>query len=222
MWRRTKVKICGITRVEDARLAGELGVDAVGVNFHPPSPRWVDADRARQLVAAVPPAVETVGLFVDRPAGEILAVLAETGIATVQLHGSEPPRRVAERAPHRVLRAFRWQGESTAVEIAAYLAECGRLAAMPVGLLIDAHHPDARGGTGRTWDWGQAASLAAEQERTLPLVLAGGLTPENVGRAIETLRPYAVDVASGVESEPGVKDPDKLRAFFEAVRNADR
>lgn len=161
--------------------------------------------------------VETVAVFVNAAVEEMQRVVDETGISAIQLHGDEPPEVIAQLAPRRVVRAFRWKGPETCQQVEAYIGECDRLGHRPAGLLIDAHQPGVPGGTGERWDWSQARLL----ELQVPLILAGGLNPGNVAEAIRTLRPYAVDVASGVESSPGMKCPQKIRAFLQSVREAD-
>ena len=216
--RRTKIKVCGITCLGDAALAGQLGADAIGLNFYAPSPRCISVEAAREIVAVLPPAIETVAVFVDMPVEQIAEIIAQTGISMAQFHGKEPAAAVAELAPHRVLRAFRWQGTSTVTEVNTYLDQCHAAGRLPAGLLIDTHRRGVPGGTGESWDWQQAADWACP----LPTMLAGGLTPDNVADAIRSLHPYGVDVAGGVEARPGVKDPQKLRAFFAAVHQMDR
>lgn len=215
---RTKVKVCGVTRVEDAVTACNLGADAIGLNFYPPSPRCLSVDQARRIVAALPAFVDSVAVFVNASVAEMTEIAAATGVACIQLHGDEPPEIVAQLSPRRVLRAFRWKGPETAEDISNYVRECDRLGLRPVGLLIDAYCQGLPGGTGDRWEWSEAKLL----ELDLPLILAGGLDSTNVGSAIAQLHPYAVDVASGVESSPGVKDSEKLRAFFASVAESSR
>lgn len=206
----TKVKICGITRVEDARLAVELGAAALGFNFYRPSPRYIEPGAARRIIAQLPPLVMAVGVFADETEGEhVAAVAREAGVSAVQLHGPKFPALDGALENYRVIRGI-------AVRQGLDPADWSRLAAS--AFLLDAFDPELLGGTGKTFDW----SLAREAKRYGPIILAGGLTPENVGRAVREVRPYAVDVASGVESAPGKKDPAKLRAFFAAVEEADR
>jgi phosphoribosylanthranilate isomerase len=216
-----RVKICGITRPDDAVAAAEAGADAVGLNFFAGSPRCVDAARAREIVAAVPPGVTKVGVFVNAALDAILAARDSLQLALIQLHGDEPPEFLAELcrasggAP--VMRAFRL-GPGGLAEIDAYLRTCRRLGCPPALVLLDAHRAGIFGGTGETCDW----SLAAEYhqlEDAPPLVLAGGLTPDNVATAILQVRPFAVDTASGVETGVGKKDAEKMRRFAaEAAR----
>jgi phosphoribosylanthranilate isomerase len=201
----TYVKICGICRVEDGRAAAAAGASAIGIVFWPGSPRVVDLDAARAIVAALPAGVPAIGVFVNQAVDEINEVVRHAGLFGVQLHGDEPPDIIA-RIRRPVVRALS-------------LETIGRLEAVPahVTVLLDAHDPAARGGTGRAIDWARARAVS-ERRR---IVLAGGLTPENVGEAIATAKPYAVDVSTGVERAPREKDHARIAAFVEAVRTAD-
>jgi phosphoribosylanthranilate isomerase len=198
------VKICGITRLTDAEAAVEAGADALGFVFWPDSPRFVDPYRARAIVAALPPFVTAVGLFVNQPIEYVNGIASLVRLGAVQLHGDETPAYAA-RIGRPIVKA---------ITVAA--PEEGPMAEWPasVTMLVDAHDPERRGGTGRTVDWGRAATVAAAR-RTL---LAGGLTPDNVREAIAQVRPYGVDVSSGVEAKPGVKDRARLTALFDAIR----
>ena len=199
-----RVKICGIRRTEDALLAAELGAWAVGFVFWPGSARFIDPYRARRISTALPPWVVPVGVFVNQPAEYVSAVASLVRLGVVQLHGSETPEMV-ERMPQRVIK-------SVAVTSDFDESSVDRIPAR-AGVLLDAHDPERHGGTGTTVDWSRAAA-AARRRRVL---LAGGLRPENVRTAIDTVRPFGIDVSSGVESAPGVKDPDRLRALFAAL-----
>jgi phosphoribosylanthranilate isomerase len=192
------VKICGITRIEDAVAAVDAGANAIGFVFWPGSPRFIDPFRARTIARRLPPFVTPVGLFVNQPREFIAGVASLVGLGAVQLHGDETPE-FAARMGAPVIKAL-------AVD---------RAAAWPAGttLLLDAHDPVRRGGTGLTIDWTAAARLAAARR----VLLAGGLTPENVADAIACVRPFGIDVSSGVERAPGVKDHQRIRALFEAV-----
>jgi phosphoribosylanthranilate isomerase len=195
------LKICGLTTEADAAHAAAAGATALGVIFAPASPRCVTADRARDIVRAVPPEVPVVGVFVNAPLEEIVATVAHTGIRFVQLHGDEP-ESYASTLKMPLLRA-------AGVDVA--------IGAWPTAtLLLDAVSAAARGGTGRRVDWQQAADIARRRKT----VLAGGLTPDNVAEAIATVRPYGVDVSSGVEAAPGRKDRDKVTRFLENARKA--
>ena len=203
-----RVKICGIRRLEDALLATELGASAIGFVFWPSSPRFVDPYRARSIVAALPPLVTTVGVFVDQPQEHVLGVARLLGLGAVQLHGQESPQSYQDGAQRTI----------KAVPVVADRDCLPDVKAVPARatVLLDAHDPVKRGGTGRTIDWRQAAAAA----RVRRIILSGGLNADNVRAAIDVVRPYAVDVSSGVESSPGVKDPGKLRALFAVLGTA--
>jgi phosphoribosylanthranilate isomerase len=196
------VKICGITRAEDAAAAVECGAGALGFVFWPGSPRFIDPYRARAIVATLPPFVTTVGLFVNQPVDYVTGVASLVRLGAVQLHGDETPGYAA--------------GISTPV-IKAVTVDDPQLSIWPAHttLLLDAHDPEKRGGTGRTVDWAAAATVAARRTT----LLAGGLTPENVAEAVVRVRPFGIDVSSGVERSPGVKDHQRLRALFEALHD---
>jgi phosphoribosylanthranilate isomerase len=200
----TRIKICGVTSPDDARLAAELGAVAIGMIFWPRSPRHVTIDIARTIVAALPAGVESVGVFVDQTADDVRKIVRAAGLATVQLHGSENVHDY-EIDGRRVIKAVAVRGVED-IEVASSLPS----SVLP---LLDAHDPVSRGGTGRTIDWTLAARVAASR----PVVLSGGLHAGNVVEAIRVVRPYAIDVSSGVEQAPGRKDPVKLRALFAAV-----
>jgi phosphoribosylanthranilate isomerase len=204
---RLKVKICGITRLEDALTAVQLGADALGFNFWPRSKRHVTPAAARAIVRRLPPLVTAVGVFVDPTREEVLAAVDTAGVTMAQLHGDESPE-LCLSIPIPVLKAIRVADGSSLAALASYEVR---------GFVLDTPSP-GYGGSGRTFDW----SLVAEAARAMPVILAGGLTPENVAEAVRSVRPWAVDVASGVESAPGIKDPDKMRRFLEAAQEADR
>jgi phosphoribosylanthranilate isomerase len=204
-----KVKICGVTSLEDARLALAEGAWAVGMIFHEPSPRACSPDVAAGICAELKRHAETVGVFVNRPLDEVAEMADGLGFTALQLHGDEGPTYCDE--------LFRRTG-ATIIK-AARVGSKADIQAMDAFRRVDLHLLDTRveglpGGTGETFDW----ALTRERRSRVPVVLSGGLTAENVGAAIEAVRPWGVDVASGVEAEPGVKDPEKLRAFFAAVR----
>lgn len=210
---RTRIKICGITCLEDAHTAIEAGVDALGFVFAE-SRRRIDWREACHIVQNLPPFVAAVGVFVDEEPMEIARIASAVGLAALQFHGSEPPEVLTAVRGHTraaLIKAFRVQGPETLAQIGAYAPWCD-------AVLLDAFVPGAAGGTGQTFDWDLA--LAAKEYRR-PLILAGGLNPENVFEAVRQVRPYAVDVSSGVEARPGVKDVTKIRAFVQAVRQAD-
>lgn len=213
-----QVKICGVNRVADALAAAEAGADAIGLNFHPLSPRAVELAAAEAIVAALPQHVARVGVFVDASAAAVREAAEHLTLDFVQLHGDEPPAVVAELRDLRVVRAFRL-GPDGWTPLVEYLAECRRLQGLPAAVLVDASRPGMLGGTGQTVDW-QLARTFHELALDLPLVLAGGLTAENVGAAVAAVTPVAVDTASGVESQPGIKDGAKIAAFVSRARGA--
>jgi len=206
--RRTRVKICGITRVDDALAAAAAGADAIGLVFYAPSPRAVTVAQARAICAALPPFVDSVGLFVDAPAQEVAAVLREVPLDLLQFHGDEPPAFCAQFA-RPFLKALRMRGDTDVT--AALEGYAGARA-----LLLDAYHPVLRGGTGAVFDWDAIPRPARRR-----IVLAGGLNEHNVADAIAQVRPFAVDVSGGVEAAPGIKDAQRIHAFMTAVRRAD-
>ena len=201
-----RIKICGITNVNDARLAVDLGADALGFIFYRQSKRCISPALAAEICAALPPFVSKVGVFVNESAAVIQQVLTDCRLDAVQLHGEELPE-FCRRLPVKVIKAIRVLDAGSLRAAAEYDVDA---------LLLDTYTAEQRGGTGQTFDW----TLARQAKTVLrpPIILSGGLTPENVADAIRQVEPFAVDVASGVESEPGRKDPVKLRRFFEAVR----
>jgi phosphoribosylanthranilate isomerase len=202
----TRVKICGITRERDALLAAELGATAIGFVFWPESPRFMDAERAREIVAALPSHVTAVGVFVDQPADHVRRVAEHVGLGAVQLHGDEPlPYALGLMQP--VIKAVPVAAGFEARALDAWPAE--------ITVLLDAHDPIRRGGTGRTIDWTLAAAAAARR----PVFLSGGLTPDNCAEAVAQVRPYGIDLSSGVEAAPGIKSEARLRALFEALES---
>jgi len=206
-----RVKICGITKPDDAKLAAELGADAIGLNFYEQSPRCISPFAASELVRRLPPFVVAVGVFVDWAEGPVVALCKALRLSAAQLHGEESSRtveRVAARLP--VIKALRLGQGNNTPDFSSFRSASA--------FLLDSAVSGQYGGTGATGNW-HLARTAAQSHR---VILAGGLTPENVGEAIRIVRPYAVDVASGVESRPGKKDPAKMRAFFEEVSRASR
>ena len=201
-----RIKICGLTHVDDALQACACGADALGLVFYEKSPRCVTREQARAIVAALPPFVTTVGLFVNESPETIREIVDFCGLDVIQLHGDEGPEACLF-PPHRVLKALRVRGEESMAGVEHFSVSA---------LLLDAWHPDSYGGTGQLGDWKLAARLAAER----PVILAGGLNPENVAEAIRQVRPYGVDVSSGVESSPGRKDPALVAAFIRNARAA--
>lgn len=205
---RTRIKICGITRPEDALAAVESGADAIGLVFYPGSPRAVSLAQAQAVAAVVPPFVTLVGLFVDATADAVGTVLQSVPLGMLQFHGDESADFC--RQFHRPwIKALRVRSaDDITAGMAAYHAAAG--------LLLDAWQDGVPGGTGRTFDW-----QWVEPRRARPVVLAGGLNAANVGHAIASVRPFAVDVSGGVEAAPGVKDPNLVREFIAAVERAD-
>ncbi len=205
---RTRIKICGITRPADAVAAVEAGADAIGVVLAP-SPRQVSIERAAEIAAAVGPLVSVVGVFVDAEESFVARATEQIGLSYLQFHGNESAERCAA-APAPVIRALR-VGTEFDVDIVESVREHA------VAILLDTYSSQTVGGTGTTFDWQTVPVLPGR----VPLFLAGGLNAENVGAGIAALHPYAVDVSSGVESAPGIKDHDAIRAFCAAVRRAD-
>lgn len=206
---RTRVKICGFTRVEDAVLAARLGVDAIGLVFYPPSPRHVEIEQAVEIVKALPAFVTVVALFVDEQESYIRDVLAQVPVDCLQFHGNESPEACGVYGK-RYIKAIRMQNDTDIAELADIYDDAA-------GLLLDAFHPAVKGGTGSRFDWG-----LIPKQCQLPLILAGGLECNNVKLALEKVRPYALDVSSGVELIKGIKDKDKIAAFLSAVHQGDR
>jgi len=212
----TRIKICGVTTAEDARFVAEAGADAVGLNFYPRSPRFVDPARAAAVVRALPPFTAAVGVFVGMPLRQVCAVAFQLGLRAVQTYEEGPPEE--DPFPFAHVPAFRVRDAAGLDPVCRFVELSARRGRRPAAVLIDSFVDGAIGGTGRPAPWG----LLAGFDPGVPLILAGGLTPQNVGEAIATVRPWGVDVASGVESAPGVKDHEKVRAFVRAVRDADR
>ncbi len=200
-----RVKVCGITRLEDALLACELGTSAVGFVFWNKSSRYIEPSRAREIALALPAHVIRVGVFVNPSESEVRSVADGVGLEAIQLHGEETID-LCKRLPYQVVKAVALR-DSESVERACQFPDA-------VTVLLDVHDPVNRGGTGQTVDW----TLAALVARRRRVFLAGGLKPGNVGDAVRTVRPYGVDVSSSVETSPGVKDPAAVREFFRAVQ----
>jgi phosphoribosylanthranilate isomerase len=204
-----QIKICGVTNANDARACVELGADMIGFNFYRKSPRHIEPTAVRRILNLLPAETCAAGIFVDADAGEVHETAKLAGIRCVQLHGETTPETCSELArDFRVIRAFRTDARFRPEHARAF-RDCD--------VLVDAYHPELRGGTGETCDWSAARA-------TLPftrfLILSGGLDAQNVGRAIAAVAPYAVDVCSGIESAPGVKDHRALKQFISAVRAA--
>jgi phosphoribosylanthranilate isomerase len=201
-----RVKICGVTTAEDARLAADLGASAVGMVFWPKSPRYVEISRAREIVAALPPFVTAVGVFVNQM-DDVLDVAREAGLGAVQLHGDETPETYRD-LPIRTIKALGVSGPDAVAQSAAVPAA--------TAVLLDAHDPIRRGGTGQPIDWSIAEGIARQR----PVILSGGLNAGNLVLALESVRPAAIDVSSSVEAAPGRKDPAKLRELFDVLRQS--
>ena len=203
---RARVKICGITRVEDALAATRFGVDAIGLMFYAESPRAVSPEQARRITAALPPFVSTVGLFVDASSQDVMEISAMLGLSVLQFHGEETPAYCHQFATPYI-KAVRMQPDINLHDIAARYHRAQ-------GLLLDAYVEGVQGGTGKAFDW-----TRIPHDLDKPIILAGGLDATNVIEAIQTVNPYAVDVSTGVETAKGIKDVEKMAAFLNNVNN---
>ncbi len=204
MARAPRVKICGITRVEDALVAAKSGADAIGLVFYPGSKRNVSLSTAAAIARALPPFISLVGLFVDAADEQVQSVLDAVPLSLLQFHGNESEAECA-RWGMRYIKAFRVRpGHSVTALTTPYSSACG--------FLLDSYQPGVMGGTGELFDWD-----LIPQQLSKPLILAGGLSPANLAQAINRVRPYGVDVSSGVEHQPGIKDHDKIKAFVKAA-----
>ena len=203
-----RVKVCGITSYEDAAMALDQGVDVLGFNFFAKSSRYIDPLAARSIIQRLPPFVTAVGLFVNQPeAGDVAEAAQEAGVRVLQLHGDESPEYCRRLSSWTVIKVLRLDGRGVTEDLGEYSVQA---------FLLDSRDDDRFGGTGLRFDW----SLVEPVRAFGPIILAGGLKPENVAEAIRSVRPYGVDVCSGVESVPGRKDKGKLAAFMKEVRNA--
>jgi phosphoribosylanthranilate isomerase len=211
------VKICGITRPDDARAVAAAGADAIGLNFYPQSPRVIDLDRARAIIAELPAGMIKVGLFVNAPSAEICRTCDTLGLDLIQLHGDERPELLAALGKRPAMKAFRVAGPEGLQAIANYLEICRVRGCMPRMILLDAPLARGFGGSGKLADWSLARQYIQNGNPPM-LVLAGGLKAENVAKAIRETGATAVDTASGVESQPGIKDPATIRAFVLAAK----
>jgi len=203
-----KIKICGITNLDDALAAADAGADALGFNFYKKSPRYIEPEKATEIIAQLPPFMMPVGVFVNEREDRIREIQHKTCIQAIQLHGDESPE-FCQRFENRVIKAFQVKDKESLKVMAHY-----RVGAF----LLDSYHEGLRGGTGTTFDW----HLAVVAKTFGKIILAGGLTPENVAEAVKLVQPYAVDVAGGVEKEKGIKDHAKLKKFITEVRRASR
>ena len=216
--RKLWIKICGNTNLDDANLAVELGASALGFIFAP-SPRRITPIEASRIIQHIDPSIETIGVFVNQPASVILDSARRAGLSGVQLHGDEDPTSVGtlqmlarrEKTELKIYKAVRM---STIDNSFAWDAEAAKLLA---AMLLDSGTPIQRGGSGRQFDWDEAAPLVRILSRRAKIIIAGGLNAQNAARALSLFQPYGLDVVSGVESKPGKKDPAKLRAFFDAI-----
>lgn len=210
-----RIKICGVTTEADARKAAKYGADAIGLNFAPESPRCISKPVAQTILHELPLFCDAVGVFVNRPLKAIYQELQPLGrVLTIQWHGQH--RELADTFPFRLIAAFPVQDSRSLTEIQRYLEMCRNMGQLPSALLLDGHAAGHHGGTGQTAPW----ELLAEFRPGVPIILAGGLTPDNVADAVKIVRPWGVDVASGVESSPGKKDHDQMQRFIIRARNA--
>ena len=205
---QVKVKICGMTQLKDALFAVDQGATAVGFIFYNKSPRSVTMKAAREIIAKLPPFVDTVGVFVNETAERVNKVADYCGLDLVQLHGEESPA-FCRKINRRVIKAFRIKDLQSFKKLEKYSVS---------GFLLDTFSENLHGGTGKVFDW----NLAHRAKKMGPIILAGGLTSRNICQAIRQVRPYGVDVCSGVEKEPGIKDPEKVRAFLKNIRSGSK
>ncbi len=220
---RTRIKICGITRPQDARAAALAGADSIGLNFYPKARRCITLDRAREILREVPPFVTPMGLFVNQSVNEIKHTATQLGLTCVQLHGHETPEIAAELRPFKILKALRADRGQLKIELQTWrkAIQSSDLEHLQ-GFILDAPTAAGMGGTGVENDWAYLAELkrSGAFENLPPIIVAGGLTPENVSAVVKMLDPYALDVSSGVEERFGEKSPAKIEAFVAAVTNA--
>lgn len=209
-----RIKICGVTTPADARFAADCGADAVGLNFYPKSPRYVAPQLAAELVRSLPAFTAPVGVFVGMPLRQVCAVAYQLGLRGVQTYNETPPDE--DTFPFAHIPAFRVKDEVGLEHVRAFVLAATKFGRAPAAVLIDSHVEGAMGGTGHRAPW----HLLEGFDAGVPLILAGGLTPENVAEAISRVRPWGVDVASGIESAPGVKDSDKVARFVKNARTA--
>ena len=205
---QVKVKVCGMTQLKDAAFAVQQGADAVGFIFYKNSPRSVTMNTARDIILKLPPLVDTVGVFVNESVDRINKIANYCGLDLVQLHGEESPA-FCKKIQRRVIKAFRVKDLQSVKQLEKYSVS---------GYLLDTFSDNAHGGTGKTFDW----NLALPAKKIGPVILAGGLTARNILQAIRQARPYGVDVCSGVEKLPGIKDPEKVRAFLKNIRSGSK
>jgi phosphoribosylanthranilate isomerase len=211
-----RIKICGVTTPGDAAHAACCGADAIGLNFYDKSPRHVDPLNVPAILRTLPAFVEPVGIYVGLRLTAVAEHAARFGLRSVQWHGENADRDAGSPPLHRLIAAFAVREREDLDAISRYLDACRELGSLPAAVLVDAQAAGQYGGTGKTAPW----HLLADLQLDVPLILAGGLTPDNVTEAIRLVRPYGVDVASGVETRPGIKDPDKVRRFVDNARAA--
>jgi phosphoribosylanthranilate isomerase len=215
---RTRIKICGFTRAEDIQAAIAAGADALGLVFYPPSPRYVSPAQAGQLLAALPPFVMAVGLFVNPSVEEVVAAVAQAPLQLLQFHGDETAEQchqLASAVNRPFMRVFRVKADTSGADLLEYEAQCRATSPLFSGLLLDTF-VDSFGGSGKVFDWSLIPKELAPR-----VVLSGGLSVQNATDAVSRVRPFAVDISSGVEAAKGIKDAAKMRAFVAAVRLAD-
>ncbi len=212
------IKICGITSVADATMVAQAGANAIGLNFYMPSPRSVTPAAALEIVQCLPPYVTPVGLFVNATTAEIRQIAEAVGMRTLQLHGEITPEHIRELREFSVIPSFALVDASSVQTALDFVAGCKQNDRLPSAILVDAYSPEKFGGTGQPAPLPLARSIV--EQISVPVILAGGLTPKNVGEALRTVRPWGVDVASGVEVAPGRKESFKVRKFIEEVRKA--
>jgi phosphoribosylanthranilate isomerase len=203
----TKIKICGITNLEDALFAAFSGADALGFIFYTKSPRFIKIKEAKRIISKLPPFISKVGVFVDEKLSKIEKIYEECRLSAVQLHGDETPL-FCRKIKYPVIKSFRVKDKNSLDILPKYKVNA---------FLLDTFHQEKLGGTGEKFDW----SLAKKAKKIGPIILAGGLNPKNISEAIRTVKPYAVDVSSGVEKSPGIKDKQKLRDFINQLRSID-
>ena len=209
-----RIKICGVTSPADMAVCAAAGVDAVGINFHPGSPRYVDPKASQTLLRSIPPLLAGVGVFVGLPMRQVTAMAYQLGLRGIQYHGEL--RDLGDPFPFSLIAAFRVRDRKSLADIDTYIEMCRTFGHLPGAILVDAFVEGQQGGTGQKAPW----DLLADYKPGVPVILAGGLTPENVAEAIRIVRPDGVDVASGVESSPGQKDSEKVRRFVANAREA--
>jgi phosphoribosylanthranilate isomerase len=209
-----RIKICGITNLTDALLAAESGADAIGLNFYSQSPRYIDPETAGRIAKALPPNLDAVGIFVNQLLADMKALAGRAGIRSLQVYGD--PAEIADPHPFRMVLASAVRDGDNMITISDRLERCRAQGWLPDAVLVDGHVPGSYGGTGVKAAW----NLLADFRPGVPMILAGGLDPDNVADAIRIVQPYGVDVASGVERSPGKKDRDRMKRFIDNARTA--